>query len=157
MRANAGTADSIGAALNNSLREPLCLRLIDAWMAVARRQPDARHKLEHADSLAMEAHEIANVEAPIIVARMWESLGELQRALTACRHATITTPSAPSRQHGSREKKVGWPRLPATSKARFGRIGDFSRCARILKRNFRPEVDRVKKEVDRLLRETAGR
>jgi len=94
MRANAGTADSIGAALNNSLREPLCLKLIDAWMAVARRQPDARHKLEHADSLAMEAHEIANVEAPIIVARinvgivarMWESLGELPRALTAYRH-----------------------------------------------------------------------
>jgi hypothetical protein len=29
-----------------------------AWTAVARRQLDARLKLEHADSLAMEAHEI---------------------------------------------------------------------------------------------------
>ena len=135
----------------NATREGLCVALIDAWLAVARRQPDARLRLEHADSLLMGMLDVASVEGPVIVARLWETMGEPARALTAVRRRYYHWANTVAAAWIAREEG----RLAALAGDREGAIRAYRRFLGMRpdpEERFRPEVERVKREVDRLVR-----
>jgi len=156
MRASFHAADSVYVAGNNATREPFCVALIDAWLAVARRQPDARLRLEHADSLLMEGQDVGVFEGPVIVGRLWETMGEPARALTAVRRRYYHFLNTISAAWIAREEG----RLAALAGDREGAIRAYRRFLGMRpdpEERFRPEVERVKREVDRLVRLGAGR
>jgi tetratricopeptide (TPR) repeat protein len=62
--------------------EPLAPALLDAWHAVVHRRPDARARLERAEVARRASPPEPGIsESALILARLWEELGEPRRAL----------------------------------------------------------------------------
>ena len=97
-------ADSLAAGL---AAPPLaagsvaCSELLRAWLAVTLMQPDAGRAVARLDSLAFTAAPSGDaiMYAPVLIARLYERLGDPHAALAAVRR---------------RAKDVGWPRYLAT-------------------------------------------
>lgn len=86
-----------------------CAELLDAGIAVARGQRDARARLAHIDSLALTTAAVGDAVAyaPLWIARMHERLGDVAGALAALRR---------------REYMVTWPRYQASMLREEGRL-----------------------------------
>jgi hypothetical protein len=80
---------------------PACADLLQAMLAVALREPDARQRVERLDALMLTGPAIgdAGTYAGLVVARLYERLGDSRRALVAIRQ---------------RAYLKGWPRYLAT-------------------------------------------
>jgi DNA-binding SARP family transcriptional activator len=112
-----------------------CAELLDAWMAVVLRAPDARARVARLDSLAFTPQVAgdAHAYAPIVIARLYERLGDAPAALRALREG------APSN---------GWPRYLAAmtqlESELAAAVGDSSaaQAARRRYREFRVDKGR---------------
>jgi tetratricopeptide (TPR) repeat protein len=127
-----------------------CASTLDAWLAAETRRPDAARKLERLDSLARSS---INGRANLVVARLHERNGDLPEALAAVR-----------RRGGW---FMMWPAYLSTFLREEGRLaaltGDTAGAIRAyqhylaLRRNpepaLKPEVDRIKSDLARLVGE----
>ncbi|MBV9880090.1 MAG: hypothetical protein JO180_06310, partial [Gemmatirosa sp.] len=99
---------------------PACAELLEAMLAVAVRAPDAMQRVEALDALMLTGPAIgdARTYANLVVARLYERLGDPRRALVAVRQRAYLR---------------GWPRYLAASRveeARLARavaVGEVSR------------------------------
>ena len=86
-----------------------CGDILDAMVSVLTQQPDAFRAVVRLDSLMLGGPAVsdAGTYAHIVVARLYERLGEPRRALEAIRNRTYM---------------VGWPRYLATARRQEGRL-----------------------------------
>jgi hypothetical protein len=91
----------------------VCGTLLEVWMAVLAKRSDAIQKLERLDSLALtpEVTRDAITYAPLLVARLFEGIGQPGRALQAIR---------------KRAYMSGWPRYLATAWREEGRLAELN-------------------------------
>jgi hypothetical protein len=123
----------------------VCADLLDVWLAVLIRHGAAFQKLERLDSLALtpEVAGDAMTYAPLLLARLFEGIGQPGRALQAVR---------------KRVYMVGWPRYLAKAWREEGRlaelVGDINGARRAYdrylelrgspERSVQPEVEQVR-------------
>jgi tetratricopeptide (TPR) repeat protein len=88
-----------------------CATLLDAWLAIATRAPDARARLDGTAALAFTPVTSGEVSgyAPVLLSRLYERLGQRRRALEVLRR---------------RPYMAGWPAYLATAWADEGRLAE---------------------------------
>jgi len=88
-----------------------CAALVETWLAVATSRPDARARLDRTASLAFTPVTAGEVSAyaPVLLARLYERLGQRRRALDVLRR---------------RPYMAGWPAYLATAWAEEGRLAE---------------------------------
>ena len=150
---------AIGVAGLNTLGEPFCPALLEAWLAVQRRRPDARRLVQHADSLMFsQGFEAGVIEATVVLARLWDTLGEPTAALTAVRRVPIHPQVSLLYPLAVIAREEG--RLAALAGDREGAIRAYRRYLAIRVdpvERIKPEVESVRKELARLERESASK
>jgi DNA-binding SARP family transcriptional activator/TolB-like protein len=89
-----------------------CAELLEGWLAVLVKRGDALSRVERLDSLALTSQTAGDAiaYAPILVARLYERLGQPGRALQAIR---------------KRSYMSGWPRYLATAWREEGRLAQI--------------------------------
>jgi serine/threonine-protein kinase len=131
--------------------------ILEAQLAALNKRPDARALIERADSAlrAIGDHLRLVALGNLIVARLWESQGDIPRALAATRR---------------RARGLGYPMFNATMHREEGRLSDLAgdrsgaieAYSRYLKLrsdpepSLEPEVARIRAEMVRLAREEAS-
>jgi hypothetical protein len=146
-------ADAVLAAPAASTVEsmPLCRAAAQAQLAAARRRPNAAAALEHLDALLSEGSAIQEFfpsVAAVIASRLYEARGDLEHALDLARRRTLWWNwllSTPLREEA---------RLAALAGDTAGAIRSYRQYLAL--RNdpeppLRPEVDRVRLELNRLV------
>jgi DNA-binding SARP family transcriptional activator len=107
------TLRAAGAAAQGDAAGPAaaCATLLDAWLAVATARPDARPRLDRTAALAFTPIAAGQVSAyaPVLLARLYERLGERRRALEVVQR---------------RPYMAGWPAYLATAWAEEGRLAE---------------------------------
>jgi hypothetical protein len=158
-RAVARRAVDDGVAGFNSARESICVAIAEAWLAVDRQTPEALSRLRHLDSLAAVGYgaEAGVIESPLILARLWEAVGDKSAALRAIRRRPYHFAIGPlhaatwAREEG---------RIAALAGDREGAIRAYRKYLAIRVEpdpSLKPEVEQVRRELARLERESAGR
>ena len=96
-----------------SARPAACAELLDASLAVAEKRPDAAARVARLDSLSLTSAATgqASAYAPLLLARLFERLGDPARALEAVRKRPYMT---------------GWPRYLATMLREEGRYATLA-------------------------------
>jgi tetratricopeptide (TPR) repeat protein len=119
----------------------LCADLLDATAAVAQRQPNARVRVQQLDSLVLTGPAVsdASTYANIVVARLYDRLGDQHAALDAIRR---------------RGYMSGWPRYLASARREEGRLalaqGDTAAAAEVYRQYLalRREAEPTAKQSD---------
>ena len=128
-----------------------CAVLLDAWFAVVATLPDARARLDRTSALAFTAVTAGQVSAyaPVLLARLYERLGQRRRALEVLRR---------------RPYMAGWPAYLATAWAAEGRLSEATSDSASARRAYRrylalrdepepgvaPRVDSVRRRLESL-------
>jgi hypothetical protein len=104
---------TINPATGVSATPEACAELLDASLAVATQRRDARTRVRHLDSLVFTPQVAgdASTYAPIVVARLFERLGDQAGALRAIRKRAYLS---------------GWPRYLAASWREEGRLAELA-------------------------------
>jgi DNA-binding SARP family transcriptional activator len=123
-----------------------CGELLDGWLAVLTRRGDAFLRVERLDSLALTSQTAGDAiaYAPILIARLYERIGQPRQALQAIRKRVYMS---------------GWPRYLATAWRVEGRlaelVGDHAEAQQAYKRYLafrRSPEDKVIPEVENVRR-----
>jgi hypothetical protein len=104
---------SVGQLPTVTAAPAACAELLDAWLVTLTKRGEALPRLQRLDSLVLTA-EIAGdavAYAPILLARLYESLGLPNQALQAIRKRVYMS---------------GWPRYLATAWREEGRLAELS-------------------------------
>jgi serine/threonine-protein kinase len=128
-----------------------CATILQAWMDVATGRADARKGLDRTSALAFTPVTAGEVSAyaPILLARLYERLGERRRALEVLRR---------------RPYMAGWPAYLATAWAEQGRLAEATADSTTARRAYErylalrsdpepevlPTVDSVRRRLDGL-------
>jgi hypothetical protein len=134
----------------------VCAAMLEASVAVGRGRSDARIALGRADSL-VRAGWIADVFMNLILARLWETEGDMSRALAAVRRRQYDDPDGPAylatglRMEG---------RLAALAGDRDAAVRAYTHYLALVNRpepRVQPLVAQVREELARLVGEAPGR
>jgi serine/threonine-protein kinase len=134
----------------------VCAAVLEASVAVGRGRSDARIALGRADSL-VRAGWIADVFMNLILARLWETEGDMSRALAAVRRRQYDDPDGPAylatglRMEG---------RLAALAGDRDAAVRAYTHYLALVNRpepRVQPLVAQVREELARLVGEAPGR
>jgi serine/threonine-protein kinase len=147
--------DTVHGGRDTRALAAFCSRMLDAWQAVLRRSPDAGRKVTSLDSAARSGpSRWLNhfQQANLLLARLYETEGDLPRALDALRrrHFGLGIPlylSSYLREEG---------RLAAVTGDRAGAIAAYRHYLALRddpEPSIKPRVDEVRKELAKLLAE----
>ena len=132
----------------------LCLALLEATWAHTHRRPDARAKLEWADSAARIFRVGQSLAANLVVARLAKAQGDLPLALRALRRRAQRYEMIPPWYLSTFLREEG--RLAALTSDTAGAIRAYRHYLALRsdpEPEVQPEVDRVRRELVTLLRE----
>jgi hypothetical protein len=159
LRRRVAAVAAIGLVGVNAQGEPLCPAVLEAWIAVQRRRPDARRLVQHVDSLALtQGVEAGQMELTLVLGRLWDALGEPSAALTAIRRVPIHAQGSLLLSLPVLARKEG--RIAELAGDREGAIRAYRRYLAIRVDpvdRLKPEVESVRAELARLERESAGK
>jgi hypothetical protein len=159
MRLVAPGAIAAGMAGMNTQREPLCLTMTEAWLAVERGQPDARQLVAQLDSLSDNSGvEMGRIELVFTHARLLESVDDLAAAMRMIRRVPYHHDAAAVLPLAVIAREEG--RIAALAGDREGAIRAYRRYLALRvepDESLKPEVDQVRTELARLERGGAGR
>ncbi len=138
----------------DSIGSRLCAELLEAWRAQSLERPDARARLERLDSLLATGPSTAfSEQADFAAARLLEAAGDRNGALRAVRRRPINVNGPPRLSAHLREEG----RLAALTGDRDGAIAAYRHFLYLQsdpEPAVRPEVERVRAELARLVDET---
>jgi hypothetical protein len=130
----------------------MCADLLDAWLAWREQRPEARRLLDRTDSVYIASDLLDDwVVTNLVTARLREAIGDLPGAARVIARVSTATPLSPT-----------YRSTYLRNQGRIGlQVGDTAGAIRALRRyvalrqqaerGLRPEVDRAKGELARLL------
>ena len=154
-----GLAGADSASARNASR--LCAELLEAWRLTSLRLPGAHAALVEADSLARaRIFEVCCgggvVETNLLLARLWEALGDVPRARMAIRRRAGGFAIAPTLLSSFLREEGRLSTLAADTVSAIRAYRHYLALRFDPEPALRPEVERVRRELNALLA-TAGR